>query len=88
MALLEPTNLLLLACALIYLWAGEASEAGILLLFVALVGVGLWLVVQLIPGLASLLEISALSSAHVAGVIGLMAAGLLVTGRRSVAASP
>ena len=54
----------------------------------ALIGVGLWLVVQLIPGLASLLEISALSSAHAAGLIGLMAAGLLVTGRRSVAASP
>ena len=43
MALLEPTNLLLLACALIYLWIGEASEAGILLLFVALIsGLDAW----------------------------------------------
>ena len=35
MALLEPTNLLLLACALIYAWIGELGEAAILLLFVA-----------------------------------------------------
>ena len=35
MVLLEPTNLLLLACALIYLWIGEAAEAVILLVFVA-----------------------------------------------------
>ena len=35
MALLEPTNLLLLACALIYLWIGEPAEAAILLVFVA-----------------------------------------------------
>ncbi|MFM7314902.1 MAG: cation-translocating P-type ATPase [Cyanobium sp.] len=31
---LEPTNLLLLACSLIYAWIGEPQEAGILLLFV------------------------------------------------------
>jgi Ca2+-transporting ATPase len=35
MAVLEPTNLLLLACALIYLWIGEPAEAAILLVFVA-----------------------------------------------------
>lgn len=35
MAALEPTNLLLLACALIYLWIGEPAEATILLVFVA-----------------------------------------------------
>ena len=35
MALLEPTNLLLLACALIYLAIGEPAEALILLVFVA-----------------------------------------------------
>jgi Ca2+-transporting ATPase len=35
MAILEPTNLLLLACALIYGLIGEAQEALILLLFVA-----------------------------------------------------
>ena len=35
MAILEPTNLLLLACALIYLWIGEPAEALILLVFVA-----------------------------------------------------
>jgi P-type Ca2+ transporter type 2C len=34
MALLEPTNLLLLACAVIYAWIGELGEAAILLLFV------------------------------------------------------
>ena len=34
LALLEPTNLLLLGCALIYALIGEASEAWILLLFV------------------------------------------------------
>ncbi|MFN7678499.1 MAG: ATPase, partial [Cyanobacteriota bacterium] len=34
LALLEPTNLLLLACALIYGLIGETAEAGILLLFV------------------------------------------------------
>ena len=34
MALLEPTNLLLLACALIYAWIGESGEAAILLVFV------------------------------------------------------
>ena len=34
MVLLEPTNLLLLACALIYLWIGEPAEAAILLVFV------------------------------------------------------
>ena len=33
--MLEPTNLLLLACALIYLWIGEQAEAAILLVFVA-----------------------------------------------------
>lgn len=37
MALLEPTNLLLLACALIYFWIGEAAEAWILLVFVGLI---------------------------------------------------
>ena len=35
MAVLEPTNLLLLAGALIYLWIGEPAEAVILLMFVA-----------------------------------------------------
>jgi Ca2+-transporting ATPase len=35
MALLEPTNLLLLACALIYGLLGEPAEAAVLLLFVA-----------------------------------------------------
>ena len=35
MVVLEPTNLLLLACALIYLWIGEPAEAAILLVFVA-----------------------------------------------------
>lgn len=35
MALLEPTNLLLLACALIYGWIGEPLEMAILLVFVA-----------------------------------------------------
>ena len=34
MALLEPTNLLLLACALIYGLIGEAQEASILMGFV------------------------------------------------------
>jgi Ca2+-transporting ATPase len=34
-ALLEPTNLLLLACALIYAFIGEGGEAMVLLLFVA-----------------------------------------------------
>ena len=37
MALLEPTNLLLLACGVIYLWIGEPAEALILLLFVLLI---------------------------------------------------
>ena len=32
---MEPTNLLLLACALIDLWIGEPAEAVILLVFVA-----------------------------------------------------
>ena len=35
MAIVEPTNLLLLACALIYGLMGEPEEALILLLFVA-----------------------------------------------------
>ena len=34
MALLEPTNLLLLACALLYGLLGEPGEAAILLVFV------------------------------------------------------
>ncbi|MEB3334386.1 MAG: HAD-IC family P-type ATPase, partial [Cyanobacteriota bacterium] len=34
-ALLEPTNLLLLACALLYALIGERGEAGVLMLFVA-----------------------------------------------------
>ena len=34
LAVFEPTNLLLLACALIYFWIGEQAEALILLLFV------------------------------------------------------
>ncbi|MEY3767032.1 MAG: hypothetical protein RLZZ11_99 [Cyanobacteriota bacterium] len=37
MVVLEPTNLLLLACGLLYLWIGEPAEALILLLFVALI---------------------------------------------------
>ena len=35
MAVLEPTNLLLLACALLYLLIGKPTEAWILLVFVA-----------------------------------------------------
>ena len=43
MAFLEPTNLLLLAGALIYLWIGEPAEAAILLLFVAAIsGLDTW----------------------------------------------
>jgi len=34
MAALDPTNLLLLACALLYLAIGEPGEAAILLVFV------------------------------------------------------
>ena len=65
MALLEPTNLLLLACALIYLLIGEPADAGILLVFV--VGIALLDAVQEWRSSRALQELARLSApkAHV-----------------------
>ncbi|MFN9070422.1 MAG: cation-translocating P-type ATPase [Cyanobacteriota bacterium] len=60
LALLEPTNLLLLACALIYGLIGEASEAGILLLFVG--GITLLDLVQQRRSQRALAELARLSA--------------------------
>ncbi|MFN9628893.1 MAG: cation-translocating P-type ATPase [Cyanobacteriota bacterium] len=59
-ALLEPTNLLLLACALLYALIGERSEAGILLLFVA--GISLLDAVQQRRSQRALAELARLSA--------------------------
>jgi Ca2+-transporting ATPase len=65
MALLEPTNLLLLACALIYGLLGERVDAGILLVFV--VGIALLDGLQQRRSARALAELARLSapSAHV-----------------------
>ncbi|MFM7640570.1 MAG: hypothetical protein ACKO45_03330 [Cyanobium sp.] len=60
LALLEPTNLLLLACALIYGLIGEASEAAILLLFVG--GITLLDLVQQRRSQRALAELARLSA--------------------------
>jgi Ca2+-transporting ATPase len=60
LALLEPTNLLLLACALINALMGEGAEAGILLLFVG--GINLLDLVQQRRSQRALEELARLSA--------------------------
>ncbi|MEB3242954.1 MAG: HAD-IC family P-type ATPase [Cyanobacteriota bacterium] len=60
LALLEPTNLLLLACALIYALMGEATEAWILLVFVG--GISLLDLVQQRRSARALAELARLSA--------------------------
>ena len=63
MALLEPTNLLLLACALIYAVIGELGEALILLVFV--VGITLLDAIQQRRSSRALAELARLSAPRV-----------------------
>jgi Ca2+-transporting ATPase len=63
MALLEPTNLLLLACALIYGWIGEPLEMAILLVFV--VGISVLDALQQHRSRRALAELARLSAPRV-----------------------
>ncbi|MFM9073776.1 MAG: HAD-IC family P-type ATPase, partial [Cyanobium sp.] len=63
LALLEPTNLLLLACALIYALIGEGNEAWILLMFVG--GISLLDGVQQRRSQRALVELARLSAPRV-----------------------
>ena len=63
MAALDPTNLLLLACALLYLAIGEPGEAAILLVFV--VAISLLDGIQQQRGHRALVELARLAVPHV-----------------------